>query len=82
MKSISVFAQGHFEDIPICQNESKARQAFKKFDFLSSSGQGSLVTEPCTVMEVYTGIPFGGISEGPRKFRLSHENIRRLMRLF
>ena len=45
--------------------------AFESFDFLYHAGQGRLVTEPCTVMEVYTGIPFGGTSEGPRKSVMS-----------
>ena len=60
------FYRGYFEEIPIC-HPNVSKEAFELFDFMFTSGQGKLVNDPCTVMEVYTGIPFGGISSNPSK---------------
>ena len=63
------FLRGYFEEIPIC-HPNVSKEAFELFDFMFTSGQGKLVNDPCTVMEVYTGIPFGGISSNPSKLVL------------
>ena len=71
------FYRGYFEEIPIC-HPNVSKEAFELFDFMFTSGQGKLVNDPCTVMEVYTGIPFGGISSNPSKLVLDSLNLTSL----
>lgn len=56
------------KDVSICKfeggkDDELREKVMNRYDYLSSNGQRSLCQVPCATMEVFLGLPFGGITD-------------------